>query len=149
MPLTDEEKRGRKARAKRRREAKASGTWVPPKERKTRKRKDLSKRISSEASQVRSKEEIKQVLKHRRKTETKRLGVRFKIGEPVLIKAQIQGHIASEEPGGRPRYYVEPITALQRGYDPTKGNPEMKRKSWVMTESFLVPWPKRGKRKAQ
>ena len=149
MAPTDDEKQRRKARAKRRREAKASGTWVPPKERKAKKRKTLSKKISSDLSGVRSKEEIRQVLKHRRETETKRLGVRFKIGEPVLIKAQIQGHIASEEPGGRPRYYVEPITALQRGYDPTKGNPEMRRKSWIMTESFLVPWPKKGKRKVQ
>ena len=146
MALTDDEKARRKARAKRRREAKSAGTWVAPGDRKTKKRKDLSKRISAEVH-VRTKEETEQILKRRRKTETKRLGVRFKVGEPVLIKAQIQGHIGAAEAGGIPRYYVEPIISIDRGYDPIKGLPKMKRKAWIMTENFLTSWPKRKKGK--
>lgn len=133
MAVSVEEKLARRARAKRRREAKEAGTYVPRGQRKAKARRDLTSKVSSKVYKPRSQEEIEETVKRRRAGEPKRLKRRFRTSEPILIKARIQSHVIADE--GGPRYYVMPISSLY----------QREGVSWIINESYLAPWPRRKK----
>ena len=132
---TEEEKQARRTRAKRRREEKEAGTYIPRGQRKAKKRKEIEVQAAARQRSSRSLEEREAALKRQRSTETQRLKRRFRRGEAVLIKARIHSHIGGEEKGGVPRYYVEPVADLKGG---GQG-------AWILHENCLVPWPRRKK----
>ena len=134
-PLTDDEKKRRKERAKRRREAKAKGTYVPRSERKRKLRAAQQEAVEVKVLRHRDRSEIEKVVKKRRDDEPRRLHRRFKTQEPVLIKAKITGQLIHDD-HGRPQYYVTPITDFGQ-----KGGT-----AWLIHEGYLVPWPRKSKK---
>ena len=135
MSLTEREKEARKIRARRRREAKAAGTFVPRGERKRKRREEQREAVEIKVLRHRDKEEIQRAVKKRRESEPKRLKCRFKTQEPVLIKARITGHVLHDEYGNS-RYYVMPITDLGQQIG----------RQWLLHEAYLAPWPRKSKR---
>jgi len=138
---TEEEKAKRKARAKRRREAKAAGTYVPRGERKAKRRKDLASAVSAKVSRrPTSKEEKERTVRKQHATQQDRIRrstgwePEFKSGEPVLVKARI---IRPAYPtAGKGRYFITPIVSLSI---PGEG------RGWYITEQHLTRWPRRKK----
>ena len=135
MSLADKEKQARRARRKRREEARRTGTYVPRGQRKKKEKRFLAKRASEQIVRERpDPEEIARREERRRKDEPRRLKRKFHRGQPVLIKARIDSHIVEQD--GVPRYYVSPIESLQD--EPTIG--------FYIFETQLAPWPKRRKK---
>ena len=140
MALTEEEKVRRKERARRRREARAAGTYIPRKERKAKARKELATAVSAKVSRPVSREEVERDLRKRQMTQQDRIhrstGWRpqFRSGEPVLVKARIIRPAYPKE--GTGQYYVTPIINLKT---------EDEGRGWYVTEQHLTAWPRRKK----
>ena len=74
MALTKDEKIKRKERARRRREAKAAGTYTPRKERRRKVRKELETAVSVRVSKPVDREQSKRLLRKQKATQQDRIG---------------------------------------------------------------------------
>lgn len=141
MPLSDSERKARSDRAKRRREAKAAGTYVPRSGRKEAKklaRQEEAKRLQA---RIAMKAASAQQQKRRSKSDLRKGDWDpsipkpvFRIDEPVLIKAMITSIV---HPGdtGQMRYTIRPIRG-PKNFD--KYHPQ-----WTVEEDKLTRWPRK------
>ncbi len=132
-PLTDEEKKARKDRAKRRREAKAAGTYVPRSQRKALRREQLTRRVLAESRPFASRP-----LKRKGTWIGPTQEPAFKTGEPVLIKAVIRSHMYPQDGLGIPRYMVEPIESIA---DRSRFHNDQ----FLTDERCISKWPRKKK----